>query len=152
MISNCELKDQQPLHTLSIRTTVPMQDLPQTIGQAYGAIMQYLAQLGENPGGEPFVAYYNLDMQNLDVEMGFPVTKALAGSGPIQAGRLPECKVAVCVFTGPYQEMAPAYDELTAFIQAQGYEPSGMTYEYYLNSPDEVPTSELQTRIVFPLK
>ena len=108
--------------------------------KAYDALIALNVKLGARlrppyfaKGVEPKVGYMrDVRLKNLDVEMGFPVTKVLAGSGPIQAGRLPECKVAVCMFTGPYQEMAPAYDELTAFVQAQGYEPSGITYEYYL--------------------
>ena len=40
-------------------------------------IAQYLAEQSEQPAGAPFVAYYNMDMQNLDVEIGFPVTACL---------------------------------------------------------------------------
>jgi len=45
-----------------------------------------LNELGEKPLEAAFAAYYNMDMENLDVEMGFPVAKPLAGRGEIKAG------------------------------------------------------------------
>jgi effector-binding domain-containing protein len=48
--------------------------------------------------------------------------------------------------------MASAYEELTKFIQDNGQEASGVTYEMYLNDPTETSPQELQTQIFFPLK
>ena len=66
-----------------------MQDLREVLGKSYGSIMAYLMELGEQPVDAPFTAYYNMDMQNLDVEIGFPVGKALPGRGEIQASTIP---------------------------------------------------------------
>jgi len=84
MSYNCELKEQPPQPALSVRTRAAVQDLPQLFGKVYGAIMQYLGELGEQPAGMPFAAYYNMDMQNLDVEIGFPVARKFAGKGEVQ--------------------------------------------------------------------
>jgi effector-binding domain-containing protein len=148
---NCELFDIPHTPLLSIRTHAAVQDLPGLIGPSYGAIMQYLAELQEAVAGEPFVIYYNLDMQNLDIEIGFPVTKALPGKGQIQSSEMPAGPTARALFTGPYSEMAPAYDELKKFVEDSGREPTGVAIEYYLNGP-ETPPEKLETRIVFPLK
>ena len=40
----------------------------------WSTILQYAGQMGVQPSGPPFVAYYNLDMQDLDLEIGFPYT------------------------------------------------------------------------------
>lgn len=69
---NFELSEKPAQHTLSIRTRTRLADLPQVIGEAYGAIIEYLNEIKEAPAGAPFTAYYNLDMEDLDVEMGFP--------------------------------------------------------------------------------
>jgi len=74
-----ELSEQPAQATLSIRTRTKMESLPQVIGQAYHAIFEYLNEIKESPVGAPFTAYYNLDMEDLDVEMGFPVAKPLTG-------------------------------------------------------------------------
>ena len=68
---NIELKEKSVQPVLAVRKTTSIGNLPQEIGKAYGSIMQYLSELGEQPADVPFTAYYNMDMENLDVEMGF---------------------------------------------------------------------------------
>lgn len=152
MSYQCELKEWSAQPTLAIRTRTAVQDLPGMIGEAYGAIEQYLGELEEQPAGPPFTAYYNMDMQDLDVEIGFPVPRELPGRGDIRAGQLPEGDVATCLYTGPYSEMEPAYAALSQWIEENGYEPTGVAYEIYLSDPEETPPDRHQTRIVYPLK
>jgi effector-binding domain-containing protein len=152
MSYQCELKEPPFQYALSIRTRVSVQELPQALGQAYGAIAQYLGGLGEQPAGPPFAAYYNMDMQNLDVEIGFPLSAKLAGSGSIQASEMPSGKIATCVYTGPYTDIAPAYAALSAWMKENGCEATGVVYELYLNDPAQTPPLELLTQIAFPLK
>ena len=147
-----ELRDEQAQPALSIRTTTRLELLPQVIGKSYQKIMAYLAELGEQPAFAPFTAYYNLDMQNLDVEMGFPVTRPLPGKGDISAHELPAGKVVCSMYKGPYSGMTEPYNEMTRWIAEQGYTPAGVSYEYYFNSPQDVPESELLTKIVMPLR
>lgn len=148
----CELKQQPEQAVVSIRTHTPVQALPDTLGQAFDALERYLGGAGAAPAGAPFVAYYNMDMSNLDVEIGFPVTHALPGADEVQPGVIPAGMVGSCLYTGPYQEMAPAYDELNGFVDALGYQPAGTVYEFYLNEPGKTPPALLQTQIVFLLK
>ena len=135
-----------------IRTTTAVHRLPEALPRAYGAIMQYLSDLGEYPAGTPYAAYFNMDLNNLQVEIGFPVSKALPGRGKIKPGELPAGKQASCLYQGPYDQCEPAYEALSAWVEAQGYEPTGVAYEFYLNDPNEVPPEEIQTLIMYPLK
>jgi effector-binding domain-containing protein len=148
----CEVKEQPAQPVLVIRTTTPVQELPQVLGSSYGAIAQYLSSLGEGPAGAPFVIYFNMDMQALDIEIGFPVSHSLPGQGNIQSDKIFGEKVATCLFTGPYSEVGPAYEALTQFVKDRQLEASGVAYEFYLNDPQTVKTAELQTQIYFPLK
>jgi effector-binding domain-containing protein len=129
-----------------------VQGLGSVLGESYGAIAQYLQELGEQPAGPPFAVYYNEDMQDLDVGIGFPVARELPGRGPIQAGELPAGKVATCLYVGPYSGIGSAYTALSRWIEENNYQPTGVAYEVYLSDPDETPPAELQTQIVFPLK
>ncbi len=147
----CELKEQAAQHALSIRFRSPVQDLGVHFGRIYGGIMQYLAILGEQPTGAPFAAYYNMDMQDLDIEAGFPVARPLPGKGDIQATEIPGGMVAVCHYTGPYDQVGPAYEQLSQFIRERGYAAAGAAYEWYFDGP-EVPPQDTRTDIVFPLK
>lgn len=152
MAYQCEIKEQLVQKTLSIRTRAAVQDLPQVFGDGYGKIAQYLGKLGEQPIGPPFAAYYNMDMDNLDVELGFPVVRQLPGKDEIMAGEIPAGRVATCLYTGPYSGVGPAYEALSQWLQEQGYGATGVVYEFYLNDPGQTPPVELQTQIVFPLK
>jgi len=148
----CELLDRPAQSTLVIRTRTPVQSLPQVVGQAYGAIMQYAGQLGLQPSGAPFVAYYNMDMADLDMEIGFPFEQKPEGKDNVLAGEIPGGKAAACLHVGPYNQLGAAYEALQKWMQANGYVPAGVAYEFYLNDPGATPPAELQTRLVFPLK
>lgn len=138
----------QPVLAVRIRTRID--DLPRVIGQSYMAIMQYLGELGEHPAGPPYTAYYNLDMQDLDVEMGFPVDKALPGKETVFASEIPAGHKVSCMYKGPYSQMESAYEALNRYAAEQGAVPSGVAYEIYFNGP-ETPEEDLLTQIVFPL-
>ena len=121
--------------------------------------MQYLGELGEQPAGMPFAAYHNvdmqnldsMDMQNLDIEIGFPVVHRIAGKGEIHAGEFPGGKLASVMHIGPYDQVGPAYDALAQWAKDHGYESTGVAYEIYFSEP-ETPPQETRTEIVFPLK
>ena len=114
MSYECKLIDQPVQPAVSIRTRSPVQELPQVVGKAFGALAQYLGELGEQPAGPPFVAYHNMDMQDLDIEIGFPVSKRLSGSHDIEASEIPGGRAATCVHAGPYDEIQRAYNALSA--------------------------------------
>ncbi len=149
---NFELTEQKEQPVLSVRTRTAVGNLPQELGKAFGAVLQYLGEIGENAAGPAFAAYYNMDMENLDVEMGFPVAKPIAGRGIVQAGTIPAGKQASGIYKGPYSQMEPVYNAMNAWLGENGQEPTGVVYEFYYNSPMEVPESELLTKVVFLLK
>ncbi len=149
---DCQSYLQEALPVLGIRAHAPVEKLPETLGKCYASIGQYMAGRGEAPAGIPYVAYFNMDIQNLDMEVGFKVAKPMPGMGPIQAGALPNAMVATCVYTGPYPEMRMAYEELTHWVEEKSLQASGVVYEFYLNDPATTPPEALQTQIVFILK
>jgi effector-binding domain-containing protein len=152
MSYQCELIDRSAQPTLAIRTRTAVQDLPQVVGQAYGAIMQYVGSLGVQPCGAPYVAYHNMDMDDLDMEIGFPFAQELTGRGNIQAGEIPGGKAVACMHIGPYDQLGGAYEALQKWIEANKYAPTGVAYEFYLNDPQTTSPAELQTQVVFPLQ
>jgi effector-binding domain-containing protein len=144
-----ELPDQP---TLSIRATQAVGELPQFFGRVYGSIMQYLTEIGQAPTGMPFAAYHNLDMQHMDVEAGFPVAKVLPERDEIKASSIPGGKFLSTIHIGSYESCETAYNALTEWAKQHGMEPTGLTYEYYLNDPNQDPPVQPQTEIRFPLK
>lgn len=152
MSYECKIIDQPAQPIASIRTHAAVQNLSQVLGQCYGTIAQYLGQIGQFPAGAPFVAYYNMDMQNLDLEIGFPVSGKIPGKDAVQPGEIPASKAVTCMHIGPYDKIAAAYEAMDQWIKANHVEPTGACYEFYLNDPQQTPPDALQTRIVFPVK
>lgn len=152
MSYNCEEIERDAQPVLSIRTITSIQQLPQLLGESYKKIMQYLGEQGETPASAPFVGYFNLDMQNMDVEIGIPVAKKLPEKGNIEVSEIPAGKYASCIYTGPYDKIAPAYKDLTEWAEKNGYETSGIAYELYLDDPGITTPEELKTQILFLLK
>lgn len=147
----CKLYRQEAQPILSVRRRASVEALSGVLGQAYGAIGAYLGELGEQPAGAPFTAYYNMDMQDLDLAIGFPVGRTLPGRGEIESTEMPEGEYASVLHKGAYNQVSGAYAALDEFIRRQGRIPSGVAYEFYLNSPYETAESELKTQVVFPL-
>lgn len=133
-----------------VRTRCAQADLPKVIGGSYGKIMQHLGKIGVQPSYAPYAAYYNLDMEDLDVEMGFPVQAEVRPGGDVLYRVLPEGFQVETMYKGPYSGMIEAYSQMQAWMDKNGYEVSGPVFEYYL-TPPEVPESEHLTRIVFPV-
>ena len=151
MTYQCQLLDRPAQPTLVIRTRASVQMMPQILGQAWGAILQHSGRSGAYPAGPPFVAYHNMDMQDLDLEIGFPFVQPLKGEGEVLAGEIPAGKAAECLHVGPYDQLGAAYEALQKWMMTNGYTPSGVAYEFYLNDPQSTPAAELQTKVMFPL-
>lgn len=142
--------EEQPVLSVQLVTTI--EEMPQMIGDIYRSVVNYLIGKGQEPVGPAFVAYYNMDMQNLQIEVGFPVQKELEGQGEIVLRHIPAGKKATGFHKGSYREISKVYDALAAFLKEKGYESTGVAYEYYYNSPEEVPESELLTKVEFLLQ
>ncbi|MGM9988031.1 MAG: GyrI-like domain-containing protein [Bacillaceae bacterium] len=150
-MSNIELLKCNEQPALSIRTKTSVEKLPQLIGESFGKMSAYLTELNEQLADVPFVAYHNMDMHNLDVEIGFPVTTSLPAKEEINSVMIPAGKVIFCMYRGPYRDMEPLYNEMASWIEQHGYEAVGTAYEYYYNGL-EFPESELLTKVVMPIK
>lgn len=147
-----KLNEQKPQPVLSIRKRTTIEELPKLIGESYKQIMEYLDELNEQPVDAPFTAYYNLDMNNLDVEMGFPISNQLPEKGEISYREIPSERVVTAMYRGSYSGMEHTYEEIFKWMEEDDVKPTGVYYEYYYNSPDEVPEEELLTKIVIPVK
>lgn len=151
-ISNIELFEAADKYTLSVRTRTSVEKLPMLITEVYSKLAKYLQELETTMADMPFVCYYNLDMQDMDVEIGFIVAKPLPAKDNIQAGVIPAGKRAVCLYRGPYSEIEPIYMEMLKWTFDKEYKTQGHVYESYYNSPEDFHESELITRIVMPIE
>lgn len=148
----CRIIEQKAQPTLTIRSQVAAENLPQIIGQALYTIARYAGELGFSPAGAPFVANHGMNGHNMDMEIGFVFGQKLAGKDNIQAGEIPGGKSAACIHVGSYDQLGGARAALHQWMLKNEYIGTGVSYEFYLNDPQRTPPEKLETQIVFPLK
>ncbi|MFP4240626.1 MAG: GyrI-like domain-containing protein [Chitinispirillaceae bacterium] len=151
MVSQFEVTELSQKPAVSISTKCPVQKLPQVMSEAFGKMQTYLDEIGEQPDGPPYILYFNEDMQNLDVEIGLPVRKALRGYNEIESNYTLGGSAASCLYQGPYNELETAYAQLAEFLQKEGLTPKGIACEVYINDPGDTAPQNLLTKVMFAL-
>ena len=146
-----EIKEVQSQITLMVRLKTASSKLPEIMGEVYGELAAFMEENKIQFAGPPYARYYNMDMEALDVEMGFPVTGTLKTDGRIQQGDIPGGKIVTAVHTGSYSSLEDTYNKLMVFAKEEHIQVEAWMYEFYLNSPLEVKPEELQTQICFPV-
>jgi effector-binding domain-containing protein len=154
--------DVEPQQTAAVRFKRPMAsvDVGALMDSAMASLGARLGGAGVAPAGPPYARYHAWGGDLADVEIGFPVTGAIAGlpdlekapEGEVGASELPGGRVAVIVHRGPYPELGDAYGRLHDWIHAQGEEDGPGPWETYIDNPEEVEdVSELRTEIRWPV-
>jgi effector-binding domain-containing protein len=147
-----EIKDVEEQNTLMVRLTTSVKELPAVMGEIYQEIASYMGQGGIEFAGPPYAMYYNMDMDALDVEIGFPIGADDKGKDRVKQGRIPGGQIVTATHFGPYGKLEETYTKLMEFVKEKKLSVHEWMYEYYLNSPMEVKPEELQTQICFVLK
>jgi effector-binding domain-containing protein len=142
-----ELKELTSRPALTIRTRTKVSGIAALFKEGYASIAQLLKERGKTPAGPPFALYYNMDMNDLEVEFGFPVEESLEGSGAISSSMTPSGNAVRTRYIGPYDEIELAYDSLMKWSTDNELTPNGMAYEVYLNDPINTPPELLKTEV-----
>lgn len=147
-----EVTEPAPRPALAIRTRTPVSAISSAMGQAFGKVYQYMLEIGAKPGDCAVAVYYNMDMNDLDLDLGFVLADPAPGREEIHAMEIPGGKQVTCMYQGPYDQMEAVYTAITEWMAANGSTPTGHAYEFYYNDPSQVPPSELLTMIMFPIQ
>jgi len=148
--------------TVAVRVQQGMHELD--IGGLFGRYLPIIfgrvAALGETSPGPPYGRYFMFGPDQVDMEIGVPVSAPidglapLADCGPSEVGlsELPAGPVGTTVHKGPYDGLGSAMMRLRSWILAQGRTPAGGQWESYVDDPAQVPDPrELTTELYWPL-
>lgn len=151
-ISEIMVRQLPEQHMLTVRKTI---DFFAQYADLMGiAITNILSQIEENsmfPSSGPIVCFHNIELENLDVEIGFRVARPVEVKGDVVAKTLPSQIVAVTIDRGPYEKQDPTLEELMNWVPKHGYEAAGGIYYHYLNGEDQ-PQSEYLTEMFIPVR
>lgn len=143
-------RPEQP--TAVVREKVPMNELPEFFGRAFGAVMAAVQNQGVQLAGPPFGRYLSMPTETVDVEAGFPVSAPFTASAEVAAGTLPACQAFEATHTGPYDTLGITYDAIQERMKEQGFSPADSMWEYYLSDPATEPDpATWKTLVVWPV-
>jgi len=129
---------------------------------SYDKIPELIQEVGEwvaNKGlqmtGRVYGTYFNSPEdtaeEKLQYEIGFSFAGDTVPEGKVGIKEIPEHTVLAAMHKGPYTEVGPVIHGVVDYAVKNGYDIVGPVTEVYLNSPLEVPESELLTEVQFPV-
>jgi effector-binding domain-containing protein len=160
LTNHVELQQLEPQPVLSIRQTIKVADLSNTMGDAIPAVLGYLQQTGAQAAGPIFVRYHTFGDTETDLEIGIPVVAAAEGEGRIAPNSLPGGPAVTVWHVGAHDRLGEAYARLQTWPKEHDREPDGPPWEeYYWIDPRLSTDASIQadpatwrTRLVQPIK
>jgi effector-binding domain-containing protein len=127
--------------------------------QGYQALYQWIGRHGLQPTGMPEAVYFTSPGETPESEamweLWAPVAAeadaASADESGIGVKPIEPQTVASAMHKGPYEQVAPVYAALGAWVTENGYRMVGPPRELYYSDPDEVPPEEYLTEIQLPV-
>ena len=144
-------KELAPQLALTYRTTSSMATIADSMGAAFGTLMQHAGQTGAQWAGPPFVLYLSVNEDEVEMVVCMPVVPGAQGGDQVALEEIPGGRAATTMHVGPYSEIQHAYTALQQWIADADCHPAGPPREVYLNDPSQVAESELLTEIDWPI-
>lgn len=125
----------------------PGQARGDVLAAAYRELLAAMTAQGIARTGQPLtITRSSPDRWRVDV--AFPVDFGDSGpQPPVRAGRSPAGSALRVLHRGPYDEIAPVYGKVAAWMAVHGVGEGGVTWEQYLSDPLETPPDERETGV-----
>ena len=129
----------------------PFSEIENVIGQ----LMMSCQNQNIYPGGPMIGVYYNspdeVKPEDLQWEIGFPVTPQVMPQSPLEKKQWNFTQVATATHAGPYEKTGETIAKVYEWLEANGYTQAGPLLERYLTmpTPDTKP-EDMKTEIWIP--
>jgi effector-binding domain-containing protein len=153
MAYEIEVKDLEERYAATIRAKTTPDGIGETFRELVPEIMAQLNEAGVQPSNPLFGLYHAYGEDQVDMEVGFPLPKAIPTEGRVAARELPATLAAVTWHHGSYANIKGAYQALEAWIEKEGREPNGPPWEVYWTGPSDAPDpGSWRTEVGYPIK
>ncbi|MBU5361673.1 GyrI-like domain-containing protein [Enterococcus raffinosus] len=151
-IADIMVKQLPEQHMLTHRKTINFfEEYAEFMGEAIGRILKLIEENEAFPSSGPIVCFHNVDLEALDVEIGFATPKPLKAQNELHTLTHPIRTIAVTIDRGPYEQQDPTLEALMKWIPENGYEALGGIYYHYLND-ERQPENEYLTEMYIPIQ
>lgn len=122
-----------------IPLVVPRAEIQTVMGPTIREVYAALSAQGIAPAGPWFTHHRRRPAETFDFDVCVPVAAPVAATGRVQPGQLPAARVARTIYHGPYEGLAAAWGEFSAWVAASGHTPREDLWECYLTGPESSP-------------
>jgi AraC family transcriptional regulator len=149
-----DVKTTEPQTVAFLTMRGPYSQMPEAMGRLYG----WAAQHGIRPTGMPSGVYMTDPATVGEDQAVWEVRAPLADDPPDATPDASGCGikhvestlVAYTMYKGPYEQIAATYEDMLAWMGANGYSMAGPSEELYLSDPSTTAPSEYLTEIRIP--
>ncbi len=155
MTYEVHLRETEPQPAASVRGRAAWADLGPFISTALMEVFAVAGHQYARFAGPAYGIYHSAEAAEaeVDLEIGMPVAEPIEPAGRVIATTIPGGLVAATVHAGRYEDVAPAYRALGAWVQEHGHETGGPPREVYLVGPEQVQDAgALRTEILWPIR
>jgi effector-binding domain-containing protein len=126
------------------------------VGQLLGEVFAHLGRNRVSPLGPPLAIYYDEEYteKDADVEAAVPVDASAPASERVRVRELPAVEKMACIVQkGSYNNFSESYNQLMAWIEANGYRIAGPNREIYIQGPGgDAEPADYVTEVQFPVQ
>lgn len=144
-----------PYLYISDQTSFDGDSIKAKLGSAYGELVAFVQENGIEMAGARRAVTTEFSMEKMfyAFDAGLPVNiEEVETTGRIQYTMTYGGKAVKGIHIGPYEECTSTYDAIMKYIEDNGLEIAGNSWEEYIDDPMEVAPEELRTFIFFPIK
>jgi effector-binding domain-containing protein/uncharacterized membrane protein len=138
-----------------IRDSAGPADYGRVMGTGFGELAGFVKANKLTCKGSPFAIFIKWDSatQFSVFDLGMTIETTAENKGRVRVENLPEQKVVLAYYFGPYEKTYSAYMALGSYVKAENMEEVGGPWEIYVTDPmTEKDTMKWETRIAFPVK
>jgi effector-binding domain-containing protein len=150
-----EIVQVEPADILYVRSTAAEEhvNLDSSLAVAYREITSFMAANGIEMAAQPMAIMRIHEPQGFEVDAAIPVTRGDVEPGArVLVGKSPAGRALRVIHRGPYDRMAPKYEQVEAWMAAHGLPDGQVSWEQYISDPRETPAEALITHIYFLLE
>jgi len=147
-----EIMNVTPVDILFIQSTSSQDpaDIAEVLATAYREITAFMNQNGIEIAGQPMAITHASSKNGYAFDAAVPVVrKDVELTGNVQLGTSPAGRAIRAVHRGPYDEMVPTYEKISAYMGAHGLREGAVSWEQYISDPGETAKDDLITHIYF---
>lgn len=150
--SPVEIRQTSEQPTAVVRYRGSLATIGEAVQKGLGHSYEVLQRAGIAPAGPPVVRYLSMTPDEIDAEIGWPVSAPFAPHDDVVGASLPACRVAFTSYFGPYEGVGEAYEAIRVWCASQGLNMAGAPWESYLTDPVAEPDpAKWQTDLYQPV-